>query len=227
MVAEEAAAHCPTVQFLPAAEAAVRGGFRQYYVDNARIKVTPEFFRDSYGSHVFSEQTGASFDYTYKYSDNYFGVTLLSTNIKNKTAAYSYLTGTQTKVQLSYTQNFTSSKTTYRLYTANYRYQDTATLASSYQTGGLNIGYTLYAGYFDFSLSANLEAKTYVRAPATTTKRSDFKSSVDLEVGLVVGKYLRFYGEAGYADNRSNYNTTTDDRAYKQSLFLLGLQMSY
>ncbi len=198
-----------------------------YYLENARIKITPEFFRDSYGSDVFSEQTGASFDYTSKYGDNYFGITLLSTNIKNKTTAYSYLTGAQTKVQLSYTQNFSSSKTTYRLYTANFRYQDTATLASSYQTGGLNIGYTLYAGNFDFSFSANLEAKSYARAPATTTKRSDFKSSADLEVGLVAGKYLRFYSEASYTDNRSNYNTTTDDRTYKQSLFLLGLQLSY
>ena len=43
----------------------------------------------------------------------------------------------------------------------------------------------------------------------------------------MTGKYLRFYGEASYTDNRSNYNTTTDDRTYKQSLFLLGLQLSY
>lgn len=198
-----------------------------YYLDNARVKLTPEFFRDYYGSDVFSEQTGLSFDYTYKFGDNYFGINLLSTNIKNKTATYSYLTGSQTKIQLSYTQNFTSSKATYRVYTAHYRYQDTASLASSYQTGGLNLGYTLYAGSFDFSLSTNFEARTYARAPTTTTQRSDFKSSADLEIGVMAGQYLRFYGEAAYTDNRSNYNTTTDDRTYKQSLFLLGLQLSY
>lgn len=198
-----------------------------YYLDNARVKLTPEFFRDSYGSDVFSEQIGASFDYTYKFGDNYFGITLLSTSIKNKTSTYSYLTGSQTKVQLSYTQNFSSSKASYRLYTANFRYQDTSTLASSYQTGGLNLGYTLYAGYFDFSLAANFEAKTFVRAPGTTTQRSDFKSSADFEAGVVASKYLRFYGSAAYTDNRSNYNTTTDDRTYKQSMFLLGVQLSY
>lgn len=198
-----------------------------YYVDNARVKVTPEFFRDSYGNDVFSEQAGASFDYTYKFGDNYFGLTLLSTSIKNKTTTYSYLTGSQTKLQLSYTQNFSSSKTIYRLYTSRYNYQDTPTLASSYVTGGLNLGYTVYAGYFDFSLSANFEVKNYVRAPTTTTPRTDFKSSVDLEIGLVASQYLRFYGEGSYTDNRSNYNTTADDHNYKQSLLLLGLQLSY
>lgn len=198
-----------------------------YYTDNARIKLTPEFFRDSYDRDVFSEQTGASFDYTYKFGDNYFGITLLSTNISNKTATYSYLTGSQTKIQLAYTQNWTSSRAVYRIYSANYHYQDSATLASSYTTGGLSIGYTLYTDFFDFSLSTNFEAKTFKRAPTTTTARSDFKSSVDFEVGLIAGKYLRFYGSASYTDNRSNYNTAADDRTYKQSLFLLGAQLSY
>lgn len=198
-----------------------------FYFDSYRLKITPEFFTDIYSGSVYSEQKGVSADSSYKTKDNYINLVVQSNDIKTKDSAYSYLSGTQMKFLLGFEQRWASSKINYKIYSSDYKYQDTSTLGSSYKTLGYGITYSQYLGALDAALGAVLENRNYVKAASNAKARSDQRTYLSLQAGYSFSTYYRVYIDASASVNKSNFDTTTNDKSYNQNLILAGISFNY
>jgi hypothetical protein len=198
-----------------------------FYIDQWRVKLSGEYFSDIFDSSNYAIQKGGLFDISYKAKDQYFNLSLQTNNIKNQTSSYSYLSGYQNKFLIGYESRWADSKTSLKLYSSNYSYVDTSTLGSSYQSYGISLGYTKYFSDLEFAVSTTLENKLFVKASSDTSARVDLKSYTSLQIGYNLASFCRIYVEGDYSLNKSNFNTSSNDKNYKQSLILLGLSLSY
>jgi hypothetical protein len=198
-----------------------------FYFGNSRLKINPELIKDTYSGSDFSESKGAELAYTYKLKDSYLNLSVQAMTIDNKTTSYSYLTGNMQKYSLSYENRWSNSKLISSFYGSQYKYQDSATLASSYAAYGGGLSYVYYNGDFDLSTSLSLEGRQYKKASANTSARTDLKAAVNAQLGYVLGANIRLFLDANYTKNKSNFDTTTDDRNYTQSIYSIGLNWSY
>ncbi len=198
-----------------------------YYIDSFKFKLTPEFFADTYDTSSFSEQRGISLDSIYKIEDTYINFLLQTNRITNKTTTYSYLTGSQNKAQIGIQQRWATSKISSKLYISDYHYTDTTTLGSSYKAYGINFSYSKYFDNFDISASAVYEIKKYIFASADTVARTDARTYVAAQIGFDFYSYYRLYLDASTTVNTSNFDTTANDKNYKQNLFSVGAAWNY
>lgn len=197
------------------------------YFESSRLKLTPMYTLDTYAGSNFSESKGADLGYTLKLNNNYLNFNVQALKIDNKTTTYSYLSGNSTKLSVSYDQRFSSSRFTTTLYRADYKYQDTSTLGSSYTSYVGWLSYMYYFNDFDFSLGGGLDSKQYVKASSVTTTRRDLKYSLNLQLGYSFATYFRIFIDGSYIKNTSNFNTTTDDRNYQQNAISAGLSWTF
>lgn len=198
-----------------------------FYFDSYRFKLTPEYFVDDYDGSAYSTQAGGLLEVTYKYSDHYFSTLFQSNNIKNKTTTYSYLDGYQQKFQIGFEKRWALFRAGIKYYSSKYSYLDLSTLASSYQSSGLSTNISYYQNNFDLSLTGVYESKKYTKANSETSARTDSKTYASLQLGYNFSDYYRVYFEGNSTNNKSNFDTSANDRRYTQSLILAGLSFNY
>lgn len=198
-----------------------------FYFDSFRLKLTPEFFTDTYNGSAYSDQKGGSADLSYKTKDNYINLLAQANDIKNKDTTYSYLSGTQKKFLLGYEQRWAISKMNYKIYSSEYQYQDTSTLGSSYQSLGFGLTYSLYYDSVDLALGGIYETRSYVKATSDTKAHKDQRFYLSSQIGYSFSTYFRIYLDASATINNSNFDTSTNDKTYNQNLILAGLSFNY
>ncbi len=197
-----------------------------YYFWNSRVTLEPVYSQDFFGGSLYSESAGASLSHSLKISDHYFNVGLQSLKNTNKTTTYSFLTGPQLKYFMSYDMRWVRTRLALGIYRYESNYVDTSTLASSYKSNAFYANYYYNIGSYDFSISSTYETRDYVKISGSA-QRTDKKLSLGAQAGYSIKNNYRVYIDYTNLTNSSNYNTTTDDRAYKQSQALLGLSYSW
>ncbi|MEQ1722404.1 MAG: tetratricopeptide repeat protein [Pseudobdellovibrio sp.] len=197
------------------------------YFDKSRIKLSPQFTLDTYAGSNFSESKGFELSYAFKIDSNYLNFNLQTNQISNKTTTYTYLSGSQQRIGISYDNKSVDSSLKTSLYKTDYKYQDTSTLGSSYTSYSLGFYYTKYIYNFDIGMGVTFDNKQYIKAFSVSTKRQDNKISGSFQIGYSFLEYYRVFLEAYTAKNSSNFNTTTDDRNYQQSIYSLGFSWAY
>jgi tetratricopeptide (TPR) repeat protein len=197
-----------------------------FYFWNSRVTLEPLYSRDFYGGSLYSESVGANLSLSLKISDNYLNVGIQNVKSTNKTTTYSYLTGPQNKYYLSYDIRWVRTRLVLGFYRYETNYVDSSTLASSYKSNALYVNYYYNIGSYDFSISSAFETRDYVKISGST-QRADKKISLGAEAGYNFKNNLRVFLEYSNITNSSNYNTTTDDRAYKQNQAAVGLTYSW
>lgn len=196
------------------------------YFWNSRITLDPIYSQDFYGGSVYSQTVGVHLSHSLKIADNYFNIGLQNLKITNKTSTYSYLTGPQYKYSLSYDMRWVRHRLVLGVYRYETNYVDSSTLASSYKSNALYANYYYNIGSYDFSVSSAYEARDYVKLSGST-QRADKKLSLGAQAGYSFKNNTRLFLDYSHLTNSSNYNTTTDDRAYKQSEASVGLSYSW
>ena len=196
------------------------------YFWNSRVSLDTFFTQDFYGGSLYSETVGANLNHSLKISGDYFNLGVQNLKITNKTSTYSYLTGAQYKYYLSYDMRWALHRFVIGFYRYDTNYVDSSTLASSYKSNAIYTNYYYNSGDYDFNLNTTYEIRDYV-VLAGSTQRSDKKLSLGLQAGYTFKNNVRLFLDYSTLINSSNYNTTTDDRAYKQSDASVGLSYSW
>lgn len=196
-----------------------------YYIDSTRLRLTPELYIDTYGGPSFSQTIGGTFDVTIKLDNAYLGISYLAQQIKNLTSTYSYLTGSQNKVSLNGVYSWSIHSISFVPYFARLSYQDTAALSSSYDAYGANLNYTYLVLPWIFSGSLGYESRSYPKADADAISRADQRIFEQFKVGYLLSSYFKINLEADNTVNQSNFITTSNDRAYAQTVYLLSLSL--
>lgn len=197
------------------------------YFDKSRLKISPQMTLDTYAGSNFSESKGFELSYTFKLDSDYLNFNVQSNQITNKTTTYSYLSGSHQRIGISYDRKSVDSSLITSLYKTDYKYQDTSTLGSSYTSYSLGLYYSKYISNFDIGLGATFDYKQYVKASSVSTRRQDNKISGSLQIGYTFLDNYRIFLDSYLAKNSSNFNTTTDDRNYQQSIYSLGFSWAY
>ena len=192
--------------------------------EKLNFKIYPEFYTDRYGNSPYSEQNGAGLEMGLQLASSYWGLTFQNLNIKNKTESYSYLSGSTNKYSLFYDKKFSSCRFYTALGFAKYSYQDTSTLASSYNSASIYLSYVYYLGKFDFTLAGSTELKVFAKLATASTNRQDNRVSNTLSIGYYPNRSLKFYLERLQSQSQSNFTDTTTDYDYDQSALNLGFK---
>ncbi len=197
------------------------------YWSKSKFKITPLYSQDSYSGSVFSESTGGDLAFSLKLGDDYLNFTYEALNINNKTTTYSYLTGKQQKLFLSYDRRWAQSKVVTSFYKSDYAYVDTTSLASSYSAFGFGLSYVYYFANFDLNPLFNFEIRQYKKATSNPTARLDQKYMASVQLGYSFKNNIRIFLDGSILKNVSNFNSTSDDRNYQQNTYAAGLAWSY
>ncbi len=198
-----------------------------FYFDSYKLKLTPEYFSDYDQTTFFSDQKGASAELTYKSTDTYYNFLIQTNRILNKTTTYDYLSGYQNKFSFGVDQKWSTSKASSKVYFSDYHYVDTSTLVSSYKSYGLNLSYSAFLENFDFSVSGVFEYRIFAKALTDNLARQDQRTYLDLQIGYTFLNSFRLFADANTNTNQSNFNSATNDKNTKQTIFLGGLSASY
>ncbi|MBC7467246.1 MAG: hypothetical protein H7256_14745 [Bdellovibrio sp.] len=198
-----------------------------YYFDAYRFRLSPEYYQDTYGGPAFSNSLGGTLELTLRDGNSFYGLSGSSQNIKNVTTTYSYLTGSQSKVALSASSEWSANSFSFAPYFTKLQYQDTSTLGSSYQAFGANANYTRLELPWIFALSLGYEQRNYVKATADTFARTDKRTFAELRIGYLLNANWKLNLDASTTDNSSNFNTTTNNRSYKQTILVGGISVGF
>lgn len=188
------------------------------------FKIYPEFYRDRYANVAYSEQAGTGLELGLQLNPYYWGLTFQSLSIKNQTQNYSYLSGNANKYSLFLDKKMSSGRLYSGLGLSTYSYQDTSSLASSYNALSLFLSYTFYWGKFDFSIAGSSEIKTYAKLASDTTNRQDNRKNLTLNLGYYPNRKLKIYLEQNQSQSESTFTSTSIDYDYTQSVSSIGLK---
>lgn len=192
-----------------------------------RVRLTPEFYSDTYDNRGFSSTQGATLDATARIGDTYYGLSYLGQTIKNSTSTYSYLSGSQSKIALTAQSSWSVHRLSFGVTVSNYKYEDTATLSSSYKSTTVSAGYTQLILPWIVGGTIAYEQRAYPKAASDTTARQDRKSYLQAQVGYLISPNFKWTVDASQTNNGSNFNTTTDDRTYKQTTLTTGFSLTF
>lgn len=194
-----------------------------YYFKYLRLRLTPEYLKDTYGSSDFSQTYGSAFDATYK-DDSWqyiFYLQHLMMSMDNST--YDYLAGNVNKFKVSVKKTFESSYLSLGLAHHNYNYED-ASSASSYKNFVADLTWGMYFDNLDVTPYLAYETRRYDVVESSDTARKDSKWTYNLQIGYAFNRYLRLYADATRYDNSSNNSTSY---GYNQTTYIGGLTVGY
>jgi hypothetical protein len=198
-----------------------------WYFDLYRVRLTPEFYFDYYGGPSFSRAIGGTIDISKKVGSSYLGFSYLHQAIHNVSSEYSYLTGAQDKVQASLQSQWSHSSTFINFYVGRLKYEDSASLESSYSLVGANAGYRYVLGHFDLNLALAYEIHLYGQAADDPFARRDYKLYDDIQLGYNLSHLWHLYFDTNHTDNRSNFNSASNDHSYLQSIYIGGFTYAF
>lgn len=199
-----------------------------YYFNYTRLKITPEYMRDTYGGATYSQSYGGSADYSFKIGQANLSVSALYMKIKNLTTDYSYLSGNQKRYAVTYDKRWANSRASLGVSLSDYSYEDSSSTASSYRYYATSLSYTPYLGNFDIPVSIGYGAKAYkVKSSSQTDLRNDKRLSFSAQLGYSFKRYYRVFFEYVSLKNDSNLTTSSTSYDYTQSISSLGLSYSF
>ena len=199
-----------------------------FYFSESRIKISPEFYSDSFGNQAYSQSTGGTFEYALKMGDDYWGFNIHAASLYNVSSVYYYLTGTQERFQTYYEWRWSSSKLLLSVGYNQYKYQDLSTLSSSYTSYPLSFAYSEYFRNYDYTFSFGEEVKIYPQATVDPFARMDNRVFAAFHIDYNLSNQTQFYTEISIVQNQSNFNgssVSTND-SYSQTIFLIGTILS-
>jgi tetratricopeptide (TPR) repeat protein len=190
-----------------------------WYLDSLRVRLIPEYMKDTYGGEDYSTSYGSAADVSYKMENYYFTVYYQSMKLSPEDMeTYSYLEGKSQKFKVSAKRQGEIYYATFGLSYVDYDYEDTDSVTSSYKAPSAALTVGLYFGDFDITAYSSYEKKVYSE-DSSGDIREDEVSSYSLQVGYAAHRYVRVFTEAATAKNTSS----DSDNDYDQTTLILGL----
>lgn len=200
-----------------------------YFWSTYRIKLTPEFFTDNFGSASYSQSDGATLDFSDKIGEDYYGFSYRYSGISNLTSSYYYLTGFQAKVSAYYDLRDGNNRWLFSLARNVYSYQDGVYLVSGYTSYPVSVTYSYYLNAWEFTFSLSAEPKSYAQTVYYAASRSDTKWSEYLHIGYNINQSFSTYAEVYLSQNSSTFGNagTYGNYNYQQDTYTAGLAYGY